>query len=423
MLGVSMTCHGLLRRRLVPLVVLLGCTVIAASSPARADVNAEARLYFERGNETLAQALRARGTRRRALLEEALASFVQSLRIVRSRNAVFNAGVTLEALDRPTEAFNYYSEYLAMPDLSEDERIEGSRRREALRPRVAVAAVETEPPGAEVRVDRLDLAPVGRTPLEVALPEGERTFFFAAPDHQPAQQSARLAVGARVQVRVRLEPIPRPVEPEPEPPPQPESPTPPQPATLRVSANVPFRIAVDGHWYNATELDPGPDGLAIRIRPGHRTVTVTARGYGEARTSLDAEAGRTLYLEATLRPLRRDETRHGGWPTAGWVATGVSGLVATVLGIRAIVLNDDFAERAQRGDDSREALEALADDVESANLVADVFWGLTAALGATSLWLTLTDDRLEPEPSVLRIGVGPLDGGALVAARGQWGSP
>ena len=63
-----------------------------------ADRNAEARVFFEKGNRLFARAMDKSGERKRELLEEALTAYVSSLRIVRSRNALFNAAVVLEEL-------------------------------------------------------------------------------------------------------------------------------------------------------------------------------------------------------------------------------------------------------------------------------------------------------------------------------------
>ena len=147
---------------------------VLAPVTAQADANAEARVFFERGNRQLAEALGRRGARRTRGLEEALGSYVSSLRIVRSRNAVFNAGVTLQELGRTAEAFGYFIEYRAMAGLSDAERAEVGQRIEAMRPQLALLAIDATP-SAEVRLDRRDLAVLGTTPLEVAVAAGEHT--------------------------------------------------------------------------------------------------------------------------------------------------------------------------------------------------------------------------------------------------------
>ena len=145
---------------LAPLAV--GESIVLAQA---SDVNAEARVFFDRGNELFEQAGRARGRRQRRLLEEALQSYVSALRIVRSRNALFNAAVVLEQLERADEAFAYYREYLAIPGLTDDERAQGETRLDGIRPLIAVIDIASTPiAGVQVFVDRLDLAARGETP-------------------------------------------------------------------------------------------------------------------------------------------------------------------------------------------------------------------------------------------------------------------
>src|SRR5688572_25834593 len=122
--------------------------LLLAPALARADANSEARVFFERGNEHLQRATNLRGSRRTRELQQALAEYVSSLRIVRTKNAVFNAGATLEMLERLEEAFDYFAEYVNMPGITDQERTEGLARRDALRPRVAVLRITSAPVGA-----------------------------------------------------------------------------------------------------------------------------------------------------------------------------------------------------------------------------------------------------------------------------------
>ena len=65
----------------------LGSPVVAAAQGATG--NAEARTYFEEGNRLYQEASRARGSQRTNLLQRSLEAYVDSLQIVRSRNALF----------------------------------------------------------------------------------------------------------------------------------------------------------------------------------------------------------------------------------------------------------------------------------------------------------------------------------------------
>ena len=213
------------------LISLLLFALLGLGCPNAADAqggteNAEARVYFEEGNRLYQQAARTSGAQRTALLQRSLEAYVDSLQIVRSRNALFNAAIVLGELDRQDESFNYFTEYLQIPDLSETDRGDASRRRDALRGNVAVLHVLTEPEGARVWIDRKDLAPRGQTPFELALPEGAHRLFVERDGYLPVEESREVVTGETVVVTLALEPEPlpppppEPLEPEPEPVPE-----------------------------------------------------------------------------------------------------------------------------------------------------------------------------------------------------------
>ena len=100
------------------LVALLGLT-----SPSRFGCPGH---VGERGGARLLPRGRIGSTSRRAahaarqrttLLQRSLEAYVDSLRIVRSRNALFNAAIVLGELGRNDESFNYFGEYLRIEEL------------------------------------------------------------------------------------------------------------------------------------------------------------------------------------------------------------------------------------------------------------------------------------------------------------------
>jgi tetratricopeptide (TPR) repeat protein len=193
------------------LLVLLGLGSPAAARAQGTTENAEARTYFDEGNRLYQEASGARGTQRTQLLQRALGAYVDSLQIVRSRNALFNAAIVLEELERYDEAFNYFGEYLRVEDVPEADRDDATRRRESLRGRVAVLQVQTEPAGALVWVDRKDLAARGETPMELALPPGTHRLFIEKPEYEPVELSQALVLGESASVELSLEPEPAPL--------------------------------------------------------------------------------------------------------------------------------------------------------------------------------------------------------------------
>lgn len=193
------------------------CLAVPALSVAQStSENAEARVYFEEGNRLFQQASRTSGAKRTTLLQRSLEAYVDSLQIVRSRNALFNAAIVLEELDRNEESFNYYSEYLTVEGLAEADREQASRRRDALRPKVAVLRVNTEPAGAQVWVDRKDLAARGETPIEVAVASGLHQVFVEKQGYVPTERPMEMVVGEATTLELGLEAVavePPPVEP------------------------------------------------------------------------------------------------------------------------------------------------------------------------------------------------------------------
>ncbi len=183
---------------------LLAFALPVATTASAQDVNAEARVFFEEGNEHLARAERRRGSRRTRHLENALRSFVASVGRVRSKNALFNTGLVLQALERYDESYAYFREYSAIPTLSESERADGEARLEQLRPLVAIVSITSTPLGAEVFVDRLDLAPRGVTPLEIAVAPGSHRVFLRAAHHDDATRDVTANLGERVNLEATL---------------------------------------------------------------------------------------------------------------------------------------------------------------------------------------------------------------------------
>jgi len=193
---------------LIPIIVIAVCLASPVVSVAQTtSENAEARVYFEEGNRLFQQASRATGAKRIALLQRSLEAYVDSLQIVRSRNALFNAAIVLEELDRNNESFNYYTEYLRIEGLSQKDQEQASKRRDALRPEVAVLRVNSAPEGAQLWIDRKDLAP-RETPTEVAVAPGQRRVFVEKEGYVPTERVMSMVRGDATVLELTLEAIP-----------------------------------------------------------------------------------------------------------------------------------------------------------------------------------------------------------------------
>ena len=200
----------------IVLVALLGLTSPSVSAAQGTSENAEARVYFQEGNRLYEQASGARGAQRTTLLQRSLEAYVDSLRIVRSRNALFNAAIVLGELGRNDESFNYFGEYLRIEELPAGDREDATRRRDALRSEVAVLQVTTDPEGASLWIDRKDLAPRGQTPIELALPPGEHRTFIERDGYTSVERTQKAVTGETTVMELALLPLPIVPEPEPE---------------------------------------------------------------------------------------------------------------------------------------------------------------------------------------------------------------
>ncbi len=281
--------------------------------------NAEARVYFEEGNRLYQEASAAEGAERQTLLQRALEAYVDSLQIVRSRNALFNAAIVSGELGRHDASFNYFTEYLGVDGLSELDRADASRRRDELRTRVAVLRVITVPEGATVWIDRKDLAPRGTTPTELALPEGTHTVFVEKDEHQTVERTENMVCGQTVVLELSLLPLlePPPVDVASSEPPL----VPPEPS---------LRLRNGAIGTGAATLATAAAALGVSLRA--RTLRdETDQAAGEYRMSGDP-ADRERAEDLADRTDRFNVTADVLWGTT--IALGVSAIVLSAIHAR-----------------------------------------------------------------------------------------
>jgi len=418
---------------------------------ACADDEAEATVLFASGNEHFQRAMRLRGERRTRELEAALDQYVQSLERVRSRNVLYNAALVLEALDRPREAFNHWTEYLQVEGLTEAELTDGRQHREALRPRVAVFEIRATAT-AEVWVDRRDLGSRGRTPLEIALPEGEHTFYLAAAGHRETRATATGALGQVSRVSVELEVLPVWVQVL-----APEGsvleidggrvtpgqsvPLPPGPHLARVS--VADRVLAERRFEAMVGAAPlvidMTSALGAGGAPGVLDVTVSTAarvevdgvvvGEGEAVRAMVPPGPHQLRVSAggyepwvgsqdlTTFPATLSVSLTRRASTGILVARGILGgltLVGAGVGIWALVNANDA-----RLTNERLGNPVSASGLENATAAVDILWSITGVLGGLSvLFLVLDPGGGE---SSATFSVEPAPGGATLSLRGSFG--
>lgn len=436
---------------------------LVPASPVEAQEE-EARLLFERGNEHLARAMRARGRRRTRELRQALDAYHGCLRLgARTRNVVFNLALTLQELGREPEAFNYYSHYLRSFELSAEDRIEGERRIAGVRPNVAVVSIESSPSGAEVRVDRRDLPVRGQTPLELALPPGEHTLFLTLDGYREATATATVSVGqtARAGVELAGEPVPvqfivpgggqltldghpidagraipvspgphvvrlqlpgtRPVERRFEVAPGAE------PMTLELAAGAAAthsRIALSIDRASSVFLDGVGVGYGARVEtpvpPGDHVVRVETPGYNAASHRFTLGPGQQLSLSVVM----------GEHPDAGGLnaARGVTGVFAGLGAVASAVLiglafdlrsqwDDRIARQPDTGADEGDLI-GIANRLEGTALAADIALSATVVLGTLAVIFFAISPGDDVE-STIEVAATPALGGATLALRGR----
>ncbi|MEM9072362.1 MAG: PEGA domain-containing protein [Myxococcota bacterium] len=442
----SFLLKGPVGRAALTLLIVMGLSFESVAQAQTTDVNAEARVFFDRGNELLSQAGRARGRRRRRLLEESLQAFVSTLRIVRSRNALFNAALVLEQLDRPAEAFGYYQEYLGIPGLDEEERQQGAARVAAIAPRIAIVSIASNA-DAEVFVDRLDLAARGQTPLRIALPPGDHTLFFRHPHYEDSETRVTAVIGEEREVEQTL--TPRPVAVTLETPMegqltldgeavQPGTVNlPPGPHLARFEvpgrSTTELRFEVEIGQPQTIRLDAGAVGavlLVVRsnrlamvsingevagrgrevrteVSPGSHRLTVEANGYEPYEGSIEAE----LEQPARVSVVLEEEGRPLG--AAPHVMLGVSAAAAVTwaaLAGRARKMRNDFNASC-----TRESCDgAERSDVNDANRAADIVLGVAGALTLTTVVLYLLNRGGEESRATIDVAASRQGGGLLL---------
>ncbi|EPX59971.1 TonB-dependent receptor [Cystobacter fuscus DSM 2262] len=226
----------------------------------------EADVAFELGNEAYA----------RREYVQALRSYFASYRLVPNRNVLFNIARCYEALGRYNEAYRYYHD-LALEDLPEADATKVNHSLTRLRPKVALVRVTTEPPGAEVLVDREDLGSRGLSPQTLALPPGAHTVVVHKKGYRRAEATIQLTRGQAVVQAFTLELIT---------------------GTVRLSGTP-----------GGAEVRASPEGPVLgqvpgdlRFTPGPHVLHVSAPGHVPAQLLVDVPADDEVTLGVALAP-------------------------------------------------------------------------------------------------------------------------
>lgn len=306
-----------LRRFRTTRTVALAAAVLTWGGLGLADDRAdEADLQFELGAERYEQ----------NDFKGALEHFLASNRLVPNRNVVFNIARTYEQLRRAPDAYRYY----VLASEGETNPVSQKRITDALAritPRVAILKVASDPPGATIYLDRVDLGPRGDTPRTLGLPDGKRKVFLQKAGYEPLETVVDLKTGKESKLELKMKPILAAVRFDGEPGAQVRMDDERAAAlcTVPCTAQVPF----GRHVFHFTK-----EGF----QPGEVPADVTAKGTTTVRARLSTQTG-TVVVSSEIRDalITIDGAAVGFTPTVLKVPVGKHELRVIQQGYRPFV--------------------------------------------------------------------------------------
>ncbi len=129
--------------------------------------------------------------------EGAYAAYKAANEAVPASQALFKMAVSLEKLDRSSEALTTYQAFLSSnpPPAMEPKVAEAKARVDELKKKIPVVVkVTSDPPGASVYVD--GVVQMGTTPLELKAPPGHHKMRVTSPGYDPYEKEVELEAGA-----------------------------------------------------------------------------------------------------------------------------------------------------------------------------------------------------------------------------------
>ncbi len=247
----------------------LSLALVLSALPALADNTAdEADIAFRLGNVAYAK----------RDYEKALAAYFLSNRLVPNKNVLYNIARCYEALKSYDEAYRYYFDLSTAKDLAADDAKDVEKALDRLAPKVALLGVTTEPPGADVYIDREDLGSRGRSPQVLATMPGTHKVKVKLAGMHDAEASVKVAKGSERKVTLKLTPIV---------------------GTVELSG------APAGAEIRESEGGPvlGTLPASLSFPPGQRLFIVSAPGHNATQLLVTVKADETVQLKATLAPL------------------------------------------------------------------------------------------------------------------------
>lgn len=243
---------------------------LAALAPTRAfadDVADESEVEFNLGAERY----------QAGDFQQALAHFLASNRLTNNRKVLFNIGRSYEQLRQYPQAYRYYSRSLA----GERDPALVARGREAterVAVRVALLMVETDPPGANLFLNRKDLGERGASPQQMALQPGSYRVIASLPGYEDAtSQPVEVAIGSERLVRLALKRIV---------------------GTLHVAGPQGAAVRLDAENVPSACIAP----CSVAVAPGAHNVIVSLAGHRTQQIPISIEANKVSSVVPRLAP-------------------------------------------------------------------------------------------------------------------------
>ncbi|MFN7135242.1 MAG: PEGA domain-containing protein, partial [Myxococcales bacterium] len=172
----------------------------------------------------------------------------------------------------------YYYDVLGENPTADDRRVvEESLQR--LAPRVALLTVESEPPGADVFIERKDLGSRGLTPKTLAVPPGRTRVTVSLAGHRDGEAEVELERGRTAKVKIPLE---------------------------FIWSTVELAGSPAGAEIRVDRTDGEPAGMlpaTLKVKPGRHILNIGAPGYLAAQVPVDGRADTTTQVKIDLQPL------------------------------------------------------------------------------------------------------------------------
>jgi hypothetical protein len=253
--------------RWIAAVVVLAVQSVSLGGTALADDTAdEADLQFNLGVDRY----------KASDYQGALEHFLASNRLARNRVVIFNIARTYDKLHMYPEAFRYYVRALeGETDQGTRQQIEDAMR--AMAPNVAVVNVVTDPPGAQIYLDRKDLGARGNAPQRLGLTGGTYRIIAELPGYEDAV-SPPITVnnGSETPVQLTLRRIL---------------------GTVRVEGDaVGATVRVDSETAAPLGTIPG----SFPLPPGRHTLLITRPGYQTTTLLVDVTASQTIVVRPSI---------------------------------------------------------------------------------------------------------------------------